>query len=67
MFKDEILDILVCIKCKGKLIRNEDTLKAIYLHEYGHIINNHFQSKRIKIQQSKIKEVLFSSIVRFMT
>ena len=27
-----------------ELINNEDTLKAIYLHEYGHIIKNHFQS-----------------------
>ena len=33
-------------------INNEETLKSIYLHEYGHIINNHFQSKKIKIQQS---------------
>ena len=32
-----------------ELINDEDTLKAIYLHEYGHIINNHFQSKKIKI------------------
>ena len=43
-----------------ELIRNEDTLKAIYLHEYGHIINNHFQSKRIKIQQSNTKNSLFN-------
>ena len=33
------------------IINDEDTLKAIYLHEYGHIIKNHFQSKIIKIQQ----------------
>jgi hypothetical protein len=36
-------------------IKEEDTLKAIYLHEYGHIIKNHYQSKKIKIQQSKNK------------
>ncbi len=33
-------------------INDEDTLKAIYLHEYGHIIKNHFNSKIIKIKQS---------------
>ena len=26
-----------------EVINNEDTLKAIYLHEYGHVIKNHFQ------------------------
>ena len=35
-----------------ELINEEETLKAIYLHEYGHIINNHFQSKKININQS---------------
>ena len=35
-----------------RLINNEDTLKAIFLHEYAHIINNHFESKKIKIEQS---------------
>ena len=30
-----------------KVVNNEDTLKAIYLHEYGHIIKNHFQSKKL--------------------
>ena len=38
-----------------KLIKDEDTLKAIYLHEYGHVIKNHYQSKIINIQQSKNK------------
>ena len=38
-----------------KSIKDEDTLKAIYLHEYGHILKNHFQSKKIKIQQSDNK------------
>ena len=28
-------------------INNEDTLRAIYLHEYGHVEKNHFQSKKI--------------------
>jgi len=37
------------------LIKDEDTLKAIYLHEYGHIVKNHFQSKKIKILQSDYK------------
>ncbi len=35
-----------------KAINNEDTLKAIYLHEYGHLIKNHLQTKKIKIQES---------------
>ncbi len=43
-----------------EVIDNEDTLKAIYLHEYGHIINNHLQSKKIKIQQSNNKNVLYN-------
>ena len=43
-----------------KLINNEDTLKAIYLHEYGHIIKKHFLSKKIKIQQSYDKSTFFS-------
>ena len=38
-----------------EVINDEDTLKAIYLHEYGHIIKNHIQSKKIEIQQSKNK------------
>ncbi len=42
-----------------EVINDEDTLKAIYLHEYGHIIKNHFQSKKIKIQQSKNKANFF--------
>ena len=35
-----------------QLINNEDTLKAIYFHEYAHVINNHFQFKKIKLQQN---------------
>ena len=37
------------------VIKEEDTLKAIYLHEYGHIVKKHFLSKKIKIQQSNNK------------
>ena len=43
-----------------EVIEDEDTLKAIYLHEYGHIIKNHFQSKKIKIQQSNEKVNFYS-------
>ncbi len=43
-----------------EIINNEDTLKAIYLHEYGHIIKNHFQSKKIKINQSSNKNIFFN-------
>ena len=38
-----------------QLINNEDTLKAIYFHEYAHVINNHFQFKKIKLQQNNNK------------
>ena len=38
-----------------KEIKSEDTLKAIYLHEYGHVIKKHSQRKKIKLQQSKNK------------
>ena len=43
-----------------EIINTEDTLKAIYLHEYGHVIKNHFKSKKIKIQQSKYESTLFN-------
>ncbi len=33
------------------MINNEDTLKAIYLHEYAHVIKNHFEAKKLKIRQ----------------
>ena len=29
-----------------KEIKSEDTLKAIYLHEYGHVIKKHSQRKK---------------------
>ena len=41
-------------------INNEDTLKAIYLHEYAHVFKNHFESKKIKIQQSSAKNTFYS-------
>ena len=34
-----------------KELDDEDTLKAIYLHEYGHILNNHFQAKKFKLEE----------------
>ena len=43
-----------------ELINDEDTLKAIYLHEYGHIIKNHFQSKKISIQQASNKNNFYN-------
>ena len=42
-----------------EVINDEDTLKAIYLHEYGHIIKNHFESKKIKYQQYSNKSNLY--------
>lgn len=36
-----------------KLIEDEDALKAIYFHELGHIKNNHFESKKIKLDNDK--------------
>ena len=41
-------------------IKEEDTLKAIYLHEYGHIIKNHYQSKKISIQQANNKNNFYN-------
>ena len=42
------------------IINNEDTLKAIYLHEYGHVIKNHFQDKKINLHRFKNKSVIYS-------
>ena len=36
-----------------KSIEDEDTLKAIYFHELGHIKHNHYASKKIKVLDSK--------------
>jgi Zn-dependent protease with chaperone function len=39
-----------------KLIEDEDVLKSIFFHELGHIINNHYASKKIKLlDTTKIK------------
>ena len=43
-----------------KAINDEDTLKAIYLHEYAHVIKNHFESKKINIQQSENRGIFYS-------
>ncbi len=43
-----------------KSIRKEDTLKSIYLHEYGHIIKNHLQARKINIQQTNYKNTYYS-------
>ena len=43
-----------------QLINNEDTLKAIYFHEYAHVINNHFQFKKIKLQQNNNKSSFYN-------
>ena len=43
-----------------KELDDEDTLKAIYLHEYGHILKNHFQAKKINIQQSQNVNTFYS-------
>ena len=36
-----------------KLLEDEDTLKSIYFHELGHIVNNHYASKKIKVIEAK--------------
>ncbi len=41
-------------------INQEDTLKAIFLHEYGHIINNHLNSKNIEIEQTHSISVFYN-------
>lgn len=41
-------------------INDEATIKSIYLHEYGHVIKNHFKSKKIKTHQSRNKSEIFS-------
>ena len=43
-----------------KSIKKEDTLKSIYLHEYGHIIKNHLQAKKINIKKSNYKNTYYS-------
>ena len=41
-------------------INEEDTLKLIFLHEYGHIIKNHFQAKKIKTLQANNKSAFYN-------
>ena len=41
-------------------INNEDTLKAIFFHEYGHIIKDHFHAKKIKIDQFNSRRGIYS-------
>jgi hypothetical protein len=36
-----------------KLIEDEDTLKSIYFHELGHIVHNHYSSKKIKVLDTR--------------
>ena len=43
-----------------EVINNEDTLKAIYLHEYGHVIKNHFQVKKFKIEELNNRSTLYN-------
>ena len=43
-----------------KSIRKEDTLKSIYLHEYGHIIKNHLQATKINIQQTNYRNTYYN-------
>ena len=40
MFKDEILDILACIKCKGKLIKKEGNLECHSCKIYYPIVDS---------------------------
>ena len=42
------------------VIKYEDTIKAIFLHEYGHVIKNHFESKKIKIKQYNNKYAFYN-------
>ncbi len=43
-----------------RIIKNEDTLKAIYLHEYAHLIKNHFLSKKFNIQENSNKNSIYN-------
>ena len=36
-----------------KLIGDEDSLQSIYFHELGHIVHNHYASKKIKVIKEK--------------
>ena len=41
-------------------INDEDTLKAIFFHEYGHIIKNHFEAKNFNIIQANKKNTFYN-------
>lgn len=43
-----------------EVINDEDTLKAIYLHEYGHVIKNHFEAKKFKLKELNNRNVLYN-------
>ncbi len=43
-----------------RIVKNEDTLKAIYLHEYAHLIKNHFLSKKFNIQENSNKNTIYN-------
>ncbi len=43
-----------------EVIEKEDTLKAIYLHEYGHLAYKHLQTKKINNQISNNKNNFFN-------
>ncbi len=39
-------------------IEDEDSLKSIFYHELGHVINNHFSSKKLKIKNLKKNKII---------
>ena len=41
-----------------KLIEDEDSLKSIFFHELGHIVHNHYETKKIKVTDAKKKSSL---------
>jgi hypothetical protein len=45
-----------------KLIEDEDVLKSIFFHELGHITNNHYASKKIKLLDTQ-KSNSFNNIL----
>ena len=36
-----------------KLIEDEDSLKSIFFHELGHVVNNHYTSKKFNVTDAK--------------
>ncbi len=41
-----------------KNINQEETLKSIYFHEVGHIVNNHYSSKKVDIKKSNNQKII---------